>query len=343
MTIDRRGFLGGVGATAVAGVLGMPYIARGAGKLELTIANGSPLKHVLSAQGTTPWIERVKQLTNGEVTFKYFPAGQLASLKELLAALQNGIADLAPIPIGYESGRMPLNNVSALPGLGSTSRAIVNAHYAAMQDGLLGKEFASNRAHPLYVMAFPPYQIVSMKAPIRTLEDFKGKILRSAGGSMNLAISSLGATAAEIPVGEMYVALERGTVDGTISAFASIKGYHVQDIAKAMSTNASFGTFVNILACNADRWKGLPADVQAAFTQAGKDITASASAFLDGETDSLKAEFAAKGMTIYDFAPDQLAAINGRLASVQTDWAKRLEERGLPASKVVAQFKSLLA
>jgi len=340
MTVNRRGFLLGAGAVTATAVTGAPYVARGAAKVQLTVANGSPLKHVLSAQGTTPWIERVKALTNGEVEIKYFPAGQVAQLKELLRAVQNGVADIAPIPMGYVTDKMPLNDVSALPGLGSTSKIIVEAHAAALKGGLLAKEFASNRIHPLYVMAFPPYQVVSMTTPIKTLADFKGRVLRSAGGSMNLAISALGATPAEIPVGEMYVALQRGTVDGTISAFASVKGYNVQDIAKSMSGNAAFGTFVNILACNVERWKGLPKDIQAALAKAGEEINVSAAAFLDGETDKLKAEFKAKGMEIYDFAPDQLDAINKRLGGVQDEWVKRLAARGLPAAEALKQYRS---
>lgn len=341
MKINRRNFVGGVAVGAA--VAGMPYVARGAGKIQISVANGSPLKHVLSAQGTTPWIESVKAATNGEVEVKYFPAGQVAQLKELLRAVQNGVVDIAPIPMGYVTDKMPLNDVSALPGLGSTSHAIVTAHSAALKGGLLAKEFATNRIHPLYVMAFPPYQVVSMKAPIKTIDDFKGRVLRSAGGSMNLAISALGATPAEIPVGEMYVALQRGTVDGTISAFASIKGYNVQEIAKSMSGNAAFGTFVNILSANIDKWKSWPKEIQDVFTKAGQEINVSAVKFMDGETDSLKAEFKAKGMEIYDFAPDHLAVINKRLASVQDEWVKRLAGRGIPAGEALKQYQSIIA
>lgn len=343
MKINRRTFVGGVGAATGLAVTGMPYIAKGASKITLTVANGSPLKHVLSAHGTTPWIAKAKELTHGEVEFKYFPAGQLAKLHQLLRAVQNGVADLAPIPIGYVSDKMPLNGVSSLPGLGSTSRVIVDAHAEALKKGgPLAKEFVANHIHPLYVMAFPPYQIVNMKSPIKTLADFKGKVLRSAGGSMNLVISALGATPDEISVSEMYVALQRGTVDGTISAFASVKGYNVQEIAKSMSGNASFGTFVNILACNDSKWNSLPKDIQSALTQAGDYITASASAFMDGDVEKLKKEFTAAGMEIYNFAPDQLKAINAKLATVQGKWVKRLAARGLPAKEALAQYKSFL-
>jgi len=342
MKLNRRKVLGGIGALSVTSAIGMPNVARGAGKIELTVANGSPLKHVLSSLGTTPWIDRVNELTNGEVEINYFPAAQLAKLKELLAAVQNGVADIAPIPIGYASDKMPLNGVSALPGLGKTSKEIVNAHAEALKEGPLRKEFDANNIHPMYVMAFPPYQLVGMEADWRTLDDIQGKVLRSAGGTMDLVVSALGATPASLPAGDMYLALQRGTVDGTISAFASVKGYNIQEIAKSMSANASFGTFVNILACNDKKWASLPKEVQDALDQAGRDVTASASASMDKSTDELKTEFQGAGMEIYDFAPDEIAKINGRLSSVQDDWVKRLDGRGLPAGEVLDTYKSLI-
>ena len=342
MSIDRRKVLGGIGAATVASVVGMPHVARGAGKVQLTVANGSPLKHVLSHLGTTPWIDRVKELTNDEVEIKYFPAAQLAKLKELLAAVQNGVADIAPIPIGYAGDKMPLNGVSALPGLGASSDSIVNAHAKALEDGPLRQEFDANHIHPMYVMAFPPYQLVGMEKNWRTLDDIKGKVLRSSGGTMNLVVSALGASAAAMPAGEMYLALQRGTVDGTISAFASVKGYNIQEIAKSMSANASFGTFVNILACNKKKWASLPKEIQNALNQAGRDITASASAAMDQSTEELKIEFTEVGMDIYDFASDELAKINGRLETVHGDWVKRLTDRGVPAADVLKDYKSVI-
>lgn len=343
MKINRRSFVGGAGVATAIAVTGMPYIARGAAKVTLTVANGSPLKHVLSEHGTTPWVERVKELTHGEVEIKYFPSGQVAKVKELMRAVQSGVADIVPVPIGYVTDKMPLNDVSALPGLGTTAKAIGDAHFAALKSGLLAKEFETNHIHPLYVMAFPPYQIVSMTTAIKTVDQFKGRVIRSAGGSMDLVISALGGTPAEIAVSEIYIALQRGTVDSTISAYATIKGYNIQDIAKSMSGNASFGTFVNVLSCNADKWKTLPKDVQDALTKAGLEINVSAAKFMDDQVDQLKAEFKAKGMEIYDFAPEQIAAIDKRLGGVQDEWVKRVSARGLPAAEALKQYRPLIA
>lgn len=338
MKITRRKVLAGAGAATAA----FHIRSAKAATIELTVAHGSPLKHVISAQGVEPWMARAKELTKGEVSFKYFPAGQISQSPELLQSLQGGIADLVPVPIGYVSDKMPLNGVSMLPGLGSTSKAIVGTHAKALTEkGALADEFAANKAVPLWVMAFPPYQIVSMTTPLRKLGDFRGKVVRSAGGSMNLVISTLGSSPAEIPVGDMYVALERGTATATISALSSLKPFKVNEIMKSASTNGSFGTFVNIFACHSDKWAKLPADIQAAFMQAGKDVQASASAFMDKEVDTLKAEFAGQGKLMYEFEPADLKAINDKMAGVHDDWAQRLDRRKLPAKDVLARFRAL--
>ncbi|MEX2630350.1 MAG: TRAP transporter substrate-binding protein DctP [Tistlia sp.] len=343
MKIGRRKVIAGMGMSAGALALGFGARPLRAQQVEVTVAHGSPLTHVISTQGVQNWMDRVTDLTGDAVKFNYFPTGQIAQLRELLSALQNGVADFVPIPVGYVSDKLPLNGVSMLPGLGATSKAIVTAHGKGLEGGPLAEEFAAAQAKPLWVMAFPPYQIVSTGAAIKTLEDFQGKVLRSAGGSMNLVIDSLGAAPAEIPVSDMYVALERGTAGGTISALSSLKPYKVDEIMTSASTNGSFGTFVNIFAANTATWDRLPKEIQDAMVQAGEDTQASASSFMDAEIDGLIEEFEAGGKDMYAFAPDQLEAINARLAVVHDDWVKRLDDRGLPAGQVLADFRAAVA
>jgi TRAP-type C4-dicarboxylate transport system substrate-binding protein len=340
MSMNRGPLTGGI-AMIGAGLLATAAQAQSP-EVELTVVHGSPNTHVIAAQGVEPWMECVKEATGGRVGFKYFPAGQISGTPELLQALNKGVADLVPIPIGYESGKMPLNGVSMLPGLGSTAQDVIDAYSQAVDSGPLAEEFAANEAVPIWVMAFPPYQIVSTGGPITSLDDFSGKVIRSAGGTMNLTISALGASPAEIPVGDMYVALERGTVDGTISALASLKPFNVHEVMKAVSTNGAFGTFANVFSIRADKWKALPADVQDAMRECGAQTEASIADFLDSEAEALAQEFAGTGIEVYEFTPEQLQAVNERLSSVSEDWVSRLSGRGLPAEEVLQSYTKLV-
>jgi TRAP-type C4-dicarboxylate transport system substrate-binding protein len=325
----------GAAITAATGALAQD-------KIELTVIHGTPTSHVLSAHGVEPWMACVKEGTGDRVDFKYFPGGQLSRTPDLLKSINSGIADLAPIPIGYVSDKMPLNGVSMLPGLGNTAERIIGAYSKAVKTGPLAKEFAANKAVPIWVMAFPPYQMVSMKGTIQSVGDFNGKVIRSAGGSMNLAISSLGASPAEIPVADMYIALERGTADGTISALSSLKPFNVDELMKSVSTNGEFGTFSNVFSIQARKWKTLPEDVQKVMMDCGEGIETSIAKFMDEETKELEEEFAAKGVTVYQFEPDELKAINQRISAANDDWVKRLSGRGLPAEEVLKSYADLM-
>jgi hypothetical protein len=76
--------------------------------------------------------------------------------------------------------------------------------------------------------------------------------------------------------------------------------------------------------------------------QAGADVQVSVARQMDGETDTLAAEFTKAGLEIYPFAPDELKAITGKLASVHDDWVQRLKGRGLPADKVLDLYRAAL-
>ena len=308
-----------------------------AGAAELSVVTGSPDGHVIS-QAVENWMDCVEAADVGDLTLRYYPAGQLSGLPELLQSLQSGVADFAPVPVGYVSDQMPLNGVSMLPGLGSSAGDVIAAYSSAFKEGPLAREYEANGVVPLWAMAFPPYQVVSMGDPIRTEADFAGKVLRSAGGSMNLAITSLGGSPAEIPSSDMYVALERGTADGTISAPASLKPYNVNELMKSISTNGAFGTFVNVFAVRKDRWDAFSPDEQAKLTDCAEGTQDFIGGLLDGENDALIAEFKEAGVDTYAFTDDEKAAIEERLEAVKDDWVDRLAARGLPAEEVLTDY-----
>ena len=307
----------------------------------ISLVHGSPAKHVITKEFVEPWMACVKKEAGKQVDFKYFPSGQLAGLKELLPAMQKGVADVTPVPVGYFSDKLPLNGVSMLPGMGATSEEIVTAYAKAIKaSDALSKEYAANGIVPISVMAFPPYQIVSTSKMIKTPEDFNGKVIRSAGGAMDLVIKSLGGSPAAISIGDTYVALQRGTADGTISALASVDGYKLQELSKAISTNGSFGTFVNVMSVRQDKWNEMDDGLKKVFLDCGAKIQLQSAQNLDNAGAGLSKKFAGVGVEMFQFTPEQIKTMSGKLDAVHQDWVKRLKGRGLPADTVLEVYKT---
>ncbi|KMK65918.1 TRAP transporter substrate-binding protein DctP [Puniceibacterium sp. IMCC21224] len=341
MTLNRRTML--TRSLAASAVLATPAILRAASAVELTILSGSPDKHVISRGGVAPFMEKLKETVGDAISYNYFPAGQLAPLKQLLGAVQSGVGDAAPLPVGYSSDKMPLNGVTMLPGLGASAHQIIAAYSKAVKDPVYMNEYEANNVVPIWNMAFPPYQYVATDEAVKTLEGFKGKVIRSAGGSTNLAVQQLGASPTEVAAGDIYVAMERGTVSATISSYLTIEGYGVAELCKAASRNGSFGNFSNIFCISAKKWETIPDDIQKAMMDAGQWTEDHVADVMDTEAEELAKKFEGLGVEIYDFPADQLALINDKLAFVQEDWVERLEARGVKARQALDLYKSTLA
>lgn len=334
----------GLAAMLLGGVAMSAAGTANAQDVTMSMVTGSPPSHVISTGAVEPWMACVTGKVGERVKFNYFPSGQLVGNRELTSALMNGVADAVPIPVGYDSDKIPLNGVAALPGLGSSATEIMTANSAAVREaGPLADEYTAINAVPLIVMDFPPYQMVSRGPALRSLEDMKGKVIRSAGGSSTLTINALGGAPAEIAVGDTYVSMERGVVDATISGINSVKPYNLQELMKSMSTNGAFGTFTNVVAMNGTVWSKVPADIQVVMKDCGLDVEKKLMARMDAESGELIKEFASKGIDMFEYTPEQLAAMEKLLAVVHDDWVKRLADRGLPARAVLDRYKALIA
>lgn len=325
-------------SAAIAVTLAVPGLAHAD---SFTFAHSFTPTHTVTKKGYEPWMECVKA-QNPDTAFTHFPGGQIVKGPETLDGLVNGLADLTAVMIGYVSSKMPLSGVGFLPGLGNDAGHVTRAFEKAVRVAPVADEFAKNGIHPIWVFSMPIYQIVSTKGALRTADDFKDKVLRSSGGAMTLTISELGAAPTEMPISDLYVSMERGTIDGTLLSLSSIKPYNAESLMTAMSTNASLGAYTVAVSMKSDKWEALPAETQTAMTKCGLEAGQKLSASFDTEAQALIAEFEGLGVDMYELTDDELTWVSNSVSAVGDDWVKRLEERGLPAAETLATYKALL-
>ena len=94
MTISKKLDRFATGAALVMAVGMMPQIATA--EVTLKVADTFPPGHYIVETGTTYWMDRVTELTDGEVKFQYFGAGQLGSLRDMFSMVQTGVVDIGP-------------------------------------------------------------------------------------------------------------------------------------------------------------------------------------------------------------------------------------------------------
>lgn len=309
----------------------------------MTLTHHFPPTHFLATAAAEPFVQCVEAEWDGDLEVNVYGASQLHAAKNALDALHDGLADVSPVAMGYVSAAMPLTGIVMLPGLADTSVGLTTALRRNLTDGgPIAEEFAAQGIRPLFINMSPAYQMMSRGEPVRDPEGFKGKTWRSGGGTMNVAITSLGGSPAEMPGGDMYVALQRGAMDGTILSSISVKPYNTQEVVKSMSSNAKFGQYATIFVVRAAYYDGLSEANKAVIDNCGAKVEEELAIASDKINDELYAEFAAGGVEVYTLTEDAVAAFDTALQPVIDDYIARVDERGLPGKEAYDQLKAAL-
>lgn len=325
---------------AAIGTLGL-LMAGAASAESLTVTHHFPESHTTWTSAGKPLVECLQANWKGELDVSIYPSAQLHAAKNALEALDDGLTQLTPVAMGYVSSAMPLNGIPMLPGLATTSVELTAALRKNIADGgPLSDEYTAHGARPLLFSITPAYQMLSKGAPVASVDAFKGKIWRSGGGTMSVAIEALGGSPAEMPGGDMYVALQRGALDGAILSTVSVKPYKVQEVTDYMTRNAAFGQYSTVYVMSQKFYDGLSDENKAVVDSCSTQTEAASAVASDAINDELLAEYASAGVEIVDLSPEAVADYGKILSTVSDDYVARLDEKGLPGR---ATFDQLLA
>lgn len=310
---------------------------------DMTLADSFPLDHYLSKEGTVYWMNRVTELTGGDLAFQHYPAEQIAKASEIMRRVQDGVVDVGYVGIGYVSDRMPLNGATMLPGVVRDSTRASQAYWSELKDpdSVYRKEFEKNGLVPVFAVLLPPYQVVLNKPAIDSTSDFKGLNLRSSG-SLDLAVQALGASPVSMAAPDIYLALQRGTLDGTLLPVTSITPYRVDEVTSSVSTNGAFGSFAITVAMNAERYEALDDARKHAIRQAGDETVRHLSEYEAEAVSQLLTQFKDQGIQVYAFSDPTLKTIEQRLDGVREQWARRMEKRGLDGQQALQAMEHAL-
>ncbi len=233
----------------------------------LRYAGWHPIGHHCT-EGQELFAKLVMERTK-KVKIEVYPSSQLFSDKDLVRALSTGTVEMGVMPTGLVTGQMPLLLIFDVPFL-----YMGREHSHRFLDDpevnrIINKEFEKRGYHLIYWMDFGSFGFASTK-PLKTLEDFKGKRVRGPGEMMTEAIKSFGAAPVMMGSGEVYMALQRGTIDAGISGWTSLYERKYYEVSKHL-TDANYGMGFFPITMNKKAWDSLPKDVQAIMTQVGKE------------------------------------------------------------------------
>ncbi|WP_174727600.1 TRAP transporter substrate-binding protein DctP [Mesobacillus harenae] len=244
-------------------------------KITLKFASSSPANAPYTKGVMEPFMDRVTELTNGQVQFEFYPAEQLGKTGDLLDLAKDGATDIAYYgPLFYPS-KMPIGSaLTGMPGLYKTGhQGSVNYHSIVNESPILETDYLSNNVRPIITTMVRQAEFWTKGQEINVPNDLKGLKVRASGGVTNKFLEYLGATPVFVNTPDMYEAFDQGILD-VLHMFAStLNSYGLGELLTYGTEGARFGGGLVGFVINEDVYQGLPENVQKAIIQAGDEIT----------------------------------------------------------------------
>ena len=251
---------------------------------------------------------------------------------------RTGVADISyfvaspPLPF-------PLSEIPFLPYLIPDFKTSVTAGWELYKTGYLDKEFAEVK--PLFIWTGTGSCLFS-KEPITGIADLKGQKLMATSAQAIAILEEMGGVPVEVPLPEVYGALEKGVVDGAWLVWVACIPFRLQEVTSYV-IEPLFGNPICAVVMNRDSYNKLPEDVKAIMDELTDDVLlpGTIEGYANVDAAGRKA-FADAGGKVTTWSEADWAAQEKMLAPFWEEWIAEKEAQGMPARETVDAFWHIL-
>jgi TRAP-type mannitol/chloroaromatic compound transport system substrate-binding protein len=210
--MTRRAFLKRTGAGIAAGAMAAPALAQSEPTIHWRMASSYP-KSLDTLYGAAELlVNRVAAATDGKFRIRLFASGEIVPGLQVLDAVQNGTVECGQTAMYYYVGKDPAFALATTLPFGLNARQQNAWMYYGGGIKAMADLFADYGC-----VQFPAGNTGAQmggwyRKEIRSVEDLKGLKMRI-GGLGGQVLAKLGVVPQQIAGGEIYQALERGTID----------------------------------------------------------------------------------------------------------------------------------
>lgn len=159
---------------------------------------------------------KVNEYTNGSIKINVFPGGQIGSDESMVEELERGFLEFAFLNQGSCAGLDQLFDFHYLPYIARNYKEVDKLFY---QNGIIQKTLTETfNKHGIEVLGWYENEyrgISNSEREIKVPQDLKGlKIRVPSSKAIRSYFEELGAQTVTMSMGELYTALQQGTVDG---------------------------------------------------------------------------------------------------------------------------------
>ena len=284
--ITRRQAIAALAASPVAA----PAVLRAQGTVTWTVYTYVPAATLAPARVFQEIIERVSKETNGGFQLKYHLGGALTiKATDITPAVGDNVIQIGDD--GFQQGNVPITGILRLPML-ITSTAEFEKALAIMKP-YVDKAYDKRGSTVLSTYYFP-FQIAWSSKKLTSLDDLKGQKIRATSPEQIEFLKRFGANGLTVGGSEVPSALERGVVDGVLTANAG-GGKVWKDLLK-YCYDIGLNFFEANVAVNKEAYAKLPPAYKESLTKAIVELSPKMTQMMAAEESEEAAKRKAEGM-----------------------------------------------
>lgn len=214
---------------------------------------------------------RIEAKSNGQIKAELYPSAQLGGIPRLAEGVQLGTIEMFATPPAFFKGADARFQVTDAPGLFDD---VSHAHRTVTDPKFRDTYLSVGEAKGVKGVSVWMYGATSyaMNAPIRTLDDFKGKKVRALATSIERGIlAKVGAAGIPMDFAEVLGALQNRTLDGARSSIVVMGASKFFTVTKYITvvndTMIPCAGMVSTMFLNK-----LPANLRQAVEEVGRDM-----------------------------------------------------------------------
>ncbi len=304
---------------ALASLVAMPAFAQ-----ELKFANFTPPFHTVNASVIEKLNADFSAATNGSLTVRGYHGGELGGgpVEQYVRVVQ-GVAEIAWGLPGYTSSQFAKTMIVELPGVVPEGKSGADAIWDAMD--LLAGEFPGTV--PIALWTSEPNVMIMKNKVIRTPADLEGLKIRVAGATAGKVAEALGATPVQMPINQVYNALQTGLIDGVFTGSSTLDDFKLDEVADSFTFGAPLGRLSFFAVMGENAYNGLSDEARAAVdANIGRGVSNNAEAAWNatGQAGVARARMDASN-TFVDLTEEEIAAFRDAVSNVVAEYVAAVD------------------
>ena len=294
-------------------------------------AMGNPMTKLL-----VDFSKEAKELTKNQLDIRVYPQGELPyQPSDAVDISSKGLVDLANAEISYVAGEVPIAPLISLPLLVTSKEEALKAGKVFMPrlDKAIQEKY---NAKLLWWYTWPNRKIIGKGDVPKSLADLKGKKIRFPGPIGSEFLSRLGMVPVNINPGDVQVAIQRGTLDGTSGAYVFLESSKWHEFCN-WGYEIECGAVYNLSLMNKTSYDKLTPEIKKVLNELGDKYRIKSTDFGYTAEDKSKENFQKAGLKFVKPSDKDLELAREKILPFWNEWTNGKGPVAVDALKEIRQ------